>query len=171
MKHKILTIVMLILMISGCSTFVNKRQFIKTYDGPVVTNGKGALLKPAVGVVIEGIDGDKSKRFTAIRAGASNIDADISFIPGPHELRISYFVNTPAGSKFSKESKIITFIPTAGRRYILTVEESLDSKTWQPKIIDVTEKHDLWCLWVYGKCMNDRFNKGQSPDIPQSEIN
>ncbi|MBU1425454.1 MAG: hypothetical protein KKH12_01740 [Gammaproteobacteria bacterium] len=170
MKRTVVLLLLVSIFFSGCASFVNQRQFIKSYEGAALSFDKSALLKPSVGVVILSIDGDKSKYFTAIRAGVSNVDADISFVPGAHQILVRYSVATPNGQITSKNELAVNFDAVAGHRYILNASENTTRTAWSAQIIDVTNKPELWCLWVYGACMHDRFNQGPSKPIPPEQI-
>jgi hypothetical protein len=170
MKRTVAILLSVSVLFSGCASFVNQRQFIKTYEGPALSFDKSALLKPSVGVDILSIDGDKSKYFTAIRAGASNVDADISFVPGAHQILVKYSVGTSGGQITSKNAFVVNFDAVAGHRYILNASENVTRTSWSVQIIDVTNKPEQWCLWVFGACMHDRFNQGPSKPIPPEQI-
>ncbi|WP_234195088.1 hypothetical protein [Pseudacidovorax sp. NFM-22] len=155
----------LLALLGGCSSFVNERRFIQTYDGPALAESESALLKPSADIVIHAIDGDKNKKFYAIRAFVSNIDADISFAPGRHIISVSYLAHTSNGVISSRGAIDLIFDAQVNRRYLLNAIQSPDMRTWVPQIVDVTNFPERWCLTVNGECIGGRFNPGPSKPI------
>jgi hypothetical protein len=162
---KVIAALVLSLFVAACA---NQREFIKTYDGPALSSDNSALLKPSMEAVITAIDGDRKKSFSAMRAGSPNVDADISFTPGMHQILVRYSKMTPTGQITSNSDIAVNFTATVGHRYIL--DAITNGNSWAPQIIDVTDKPDLWCLWIDHACMKDRFNQGPSAPIPQDKI-
>jgi hypothetical protein len=139
------------------------RVFIKTYEGAPLGPEQSALLKPFIGVQIKSIDGDTSKAITPLRVGMpTNLDADISFIPGLHSIVLGYQLLHYRKTVYSIKDQTVQFEAKAGHRYLLRVEELGDF--WKPIIEDVTQHPERWSSSDWD------MKSGPSKPIPHEDI-
>ena len=133
------------LFLAGCV----QKQYIKSYNGPDLSHSQVSLVKPQPGIIIESIDGDKSKKLTVTGIFGST-DAEIALHPGAHSFELRFTETNLSGTAYSMGSTTITVNLVGGRRYLLKAETSY--MKWKPVLVDVTDKPELWCLNIANNC-------------------
>jgi len=148
------------LVVGGCASTVQQSP-TKLYTGSLPPGQSPALVKPAVAVVIEGVD-DERVRFTR-NAFLSVHDHELQLAPGPHTFDVSFDV----GGLKSRSSQRLHASLQAGRRYVMvtfTRQNAIGMMThWAPVLMDVTDRPECWTHKAGGGTFGP---KGCNPEAP-----
>ena len=139
---------LLLVLLSSCGI---KQASIKAYDGPDRALSDLALVKPVTGIIIDSIDGN-SDLSLVVWGNSGTTDAEISLIPGEHVFRLRYQSIDLVSAAIDLDVSVV-----AGRKYILNAKISggIGDLVWEPRVIDVTDEPEKWCVTGYGNCNSE----------------
>jgi hypothetical protein len=141
------TFVLATLLVGGCAT---GPVYLRAYAGEEVPPSQLALLKPASGIRILSLDGDKSKAVSPSQS-FGNTNYEIGLLPGAHAVLVSY----NSGNAYSTSTMSRAFNVAAGRRYLLRANVVKSPLSWNPAVVDVTERPECWTVLadtLFGSC-------------------
>lgn len=137
-----LTLIVLTITAAGCGI---QKEYVKAYEGSALDAKQVALVKPLPAIIVESIDGDRSRKIVVTQHFGS-VDADIALAPGEHRFSLNVKKTLGNGTVFQSQSELsIVQKLEAGHRYLLTYSEPAP-RTWTPELKDVTDQPGLWCL-------------------------